>query len=186
MARRSKAHAFDRPFERMAQWMVAHGVRPNHLTFLQLPVLAGMVWSTLQSDAWTFFALSWIVMFLDGADGIVARAGGTQSRSGAILDAILDTLGILVVLWAATVFIPAQAWAWWTLLGLNALLYGQNILLEDKVVSYVRGPIILAIVFPDVLWLALVGTLAVTGWLIVTRLPACIGVMVGRGDPARP
>lgn len=185
MARRLKEHAFDRPFERMARWLLDHKVRPNHLTFLQLPVLAAMVWHTLQGNIWWYFGLSWIVMALDGADGIVARVGGTQSRSGAVLDASLDTLGILVVLWAATVFLPDHSWVWWTLLGLNALLYAQNVVLEDKVVSYVRGPVILACVFPDLLWLTVIGTLSVTGWLIVTRLPDCFAAMFGRPRPAR-
>ncbi len=182
--RSSKAHAFDRPFERAARWLLAHNVRPNHLTFLQLPVLAAMIWATLQGEIWWYFGLSWVVMMLDGADGIVARVGGTQSRSGAILDASLDTLGILVVLWAATIFLPQQAWIWWLLLGLNALLYTQNVVLEDKVVSYVRGPVILASVFPDLLWLTVVGTLSVSVWLIVTRLPETVAVLRGRPRPA--
>lgn len=186
MPERSKSHAFDRPFERAAQWLLDRGAKPNHLTFLQLPVLAWMVLATLQGNHWLFFGLSWTIIVLDGADGIMARVGGTQSRSGAILDAILDTLGILVVLWAASVFIPAQAWAWWTLVGLNAALYAQNVVVEEKVVSYVRGPVILAIVFPDVLWLAIVGTLLITVWLIVTRLPAMFGAISDRSRPARP
>lgn len=186
MAIRSKSHAFDRPFERAARWLLDRGVKPNHLTFLQIPVLVWMVLATLNDQPWLFFGLSWTIIVLDGADGIMARVGGTQSRSGAILDASLDTLGILVVLWAATVFIPAQAWAWWTLLGLNAALYVQNVIVEEKVVSYVRGPVILAIVVPDVLWLAVVGTLLITGWLILTRLPATFSAITDRGRPARP
>jgi phosphatidylglycerophosphate synthase len=186
MVQRSKAHAFDRPFERVAKWLLARGIRPNHLTFLQIPVLAGMVWTTLQGQIWPFFWLSWIIMLLDGADGIVARVGGTQSRSGAIMDASLDTLGIMTVLWAATQFLPDQSWVWWSLLALNAALYAQNILLKSKVVSYVRGPVILAMVVPDLLWLTVVGTLAVTGWLIFTRLPDCLNYLLRQAHPTRP
>ncbi len=172
MLRKSKEQAFDRPFERAALWLLSKGVRPNHITFLQIPVLAVMVWAAWHGHVWWFFGLSWIVMVLDGADGIVARVGGTQSRSGAVLDASLDTLGILVVLWGATRFHPDQAWAWWSLLALNGALYAQNVVLEEKVVTYVRGPVLLAVAFPDVLWLAIVGTLLVSIWLIGTRLPA--------------
>lgn len=171
MIRKSKEQAFDRPFERAAKWLLDRGVQPNHLTFLQIPVLAVMVWAAWNQEVWWYFGLSWAIMVLDGADGIVARVGGTQSRSGAILDASLDTLGILVVLWGATQFHPEQAWAWWSLLGLNGALYAQNVVLEEKVVTYVRGPVILAIAFPDVLWLAIIGTLVVSLWLIITRLP---------------
>ncbi len=174
MIHRSKEGNFDRPFVTAAKWLIAHGVRPNHLTLLQLPVFIAMVDAGLELHRWWFFGLAWLLVVLDGADGIVARVGGMTSRSGAVLDAVFDTVGIAIVLWGAARFHPDQAWAWIALFGLNVALYFQNIALEEKVISYVRGPALMAVAFPDVLWLSIAGGLTIVVWLFSTRLPATV------------
>lgn len=174
MATRSKEGTFDRPFTRIAKWLLARGVKPNHITLLQLPIFWLMIMAALDGAHLVFFWLSWGLVVLDGADGIVARVGGMASRSGAIMDAVFDTVGIAIVLWGATRFHPEQAWAWIALFGLNVLLYFQNVALEEKVVSYVRGPALMAIALPDLVWLAVAGSLTIVLWLLVTRAPATV------------
>ncbi len=171
MIRRSSEGNFDRPFVQAAKWLIARGVRPNHLTILQLPVFVFMIDAGLDLDRWWFFGLAWLLVLLDGADGIVARVGGMTTRVGAFLDAIFDTVGIAIVLWGAWRFHPDQAWAWGSLFALNVLLYVQNLVHHEKVISYVRGPALMAVAFPDVLWLSISGGLTIVLWLLVTRLP---------------
>lgn len=187
--RRSEEGTFDRRYERAARWCLDRGIRPNHLTFLQIPVFAGMGWAALNGEPWWFFGLSWFVVLLDGGDGILARVGGLHSRLGALLDAGMDTLGIAVVMWGASRFFPD--WAGPVLLGLfvlNLLLYSQNQVLGEKVVSYVRGPVIVPIVVPDTLYLGL-GLAAFTGlWLFLWRVPRTVRFLIaGRiGAPPAP
>lgn len=178
--RRSQEGTFDRRYERVARWCLDRGIRPNHLTFLQVPVFSGMVWAALQGEAWWFFGLSWLVVVLDGGDGILARVGGLHSRAGALLDAGMDTLGVAVVLWGASRFFPD--WTGGVLLGLftlNLLLYGQNQVLDEKVVSYVRGPVLVPVVVPDMLYVGL-GMASLVGlWLLFWRVPATARTLAG-------
>lgn len=184
-ARRSSHGTFDRRYERVAKWFLAHGVRPNHLTFLQVPVFAVMVWAALEGRPWTFFGFSLFVILLDGGDGILARVGGMQSRAGAILDASMDTLGIAVVLWCAAQFY-GFGWALVALFLLNALLYGQNMVLDEKVVSYMRGPVIAPIIVPDSLYFALAIAFITVGWLLLWRVPRTLRILAGRPVPPAP
>lgn len=181
MPTRSKEGNFDRPFVRIAKWLLARGVKPNHITFLQIPVFWFMIQAGMDQERYLFFGLSWLLVVLDGADGIVARVGGMASRSGAILDAVFDTASIALVLWGAILFHPDQTVIWIALFGLNVLLYLQNMVLEEKVVSYVRGPVLMAIALPDLLWLSIGGGLTIVSWLFITRLPATVR---GRVPPA--
>lgn len=186
---RSEEGTFDRRYERVARWCLDHGIRPNHLTFLQVPVFTGMVWAALTGEPWWFFGLSWFVVLLDGGDGILARVGGMQSRAGALLDAGMDTVGIAVVMWGASRFF--LDWAAWVLAGLfvlNLLLYGQNQILGEKVVSYVRGPVIVPIVVPDMLYVGL-GMAGLIGlWLLAWRVPGTVRALASRtvGAPPSP
>lgn len=170
---------YDRRYERIARRFLSAGIRPNHLTLLQIPVFAGMVWAALEGRPWWFFGLSWSVIVLDGGDGILARVGNLQSRSGAILDAAMDTTGIAVVLWGASRFHPDWTAAFLVIFLVNVLLYLQNGLLDEKVVTYVRGPIILAVTFPDVVVMAVAMTGLIGLFLLFVRLPATVRA-VGR------
>lgn len=177
---------YDRRYTRLAHRLLDMGVRPNHFTLLQIPVFAGMIWAAWTDAPWWFFSLSWLVIVLDGGDGILARVGGLQSRAGAILDATMDTAGVAVVLWGASRFHPDAA-AWFLLLFvLNGALYLQNARLDEKVVSYVRGPIILTVTFPDVLVIGIAMTLLVTVFLLVVRVPATFASFRAVGAPPAP
>lgn len=170
--RRSREGTFDQRFRSWAEWLLARGVRPNHFTLLQLPLYAIMAWGALHDRPWLFVGLSFGVIVLDGGDGILARVGGQESRFGAFLDATMDSLGIALVLWGASRFYPDMRWVLLGLFVLNMALYAQNAVLHEKVVSYVRGPVLAPIVFPDTVVLAMVVAGTVGGFLFVTRLPA--------------
>ncbi|MHB1262047.1 MAG: CDP-alcohol phosphatidyltransferase family protein [Thermoplasmatota archaeon] len=167
--RKRNESVFDRRFVPAAKWLLAHGVHPNHFTFLQIPVFAFTILAAVEGWNWPFALTTIFVMILDGGDGILARVGNLQSRTGAILDAVFDLAGIAILMWGATKFFPA-AEAWIMLLFLaNVLLFLQNALLGDKVVSYVRGPVVGAVAFPQVLPAALVVCTFTVVFLLVVR-----------------
>jgi phosphatidylglycerophosphate synthase len=167
--RKRNESVFDRRFVPAAKWLLAHGVHPNHFTFLQIPVFAFTILAALKGWNWPFALTTVFVMVLDGGDGILARVGNLQSRTGAILDAVFDLTGIAILMWGATKFFP-EAEAWIMLLFLaNVLLFLQNALLGDKVISYVRGPVVGAVAFPQVLPAALVVCTVTVGFLLVVR-----------------
>jgi len=161
--------AFDRTFVPAARWMLRHGVHPNHFTFLQVPVFAFTILAAEEGWNWPFALTILLVMVLDGGDGILARVGNLQSRTGAILDAVFDLLGIAILLWGCTLFFPHEGGWIMALLLANGLLFLQNALLGDKVVSYVRGPMVGAVAFPQALPAALVVASVTVGFLLVVR-----------------
>ncbi len=179
-ARKTKEGTYDRRFERAAHWLLARGVRPNHFTFAQIPVFAGMIWAALTGETWWFFGLSWFVILLDGGDGILARVGNLQSRTGAILDASFDTFGIAVVLGGAAQFFPEVAALFWTLFVLNGILFLQNALLGAKVVSYVRGPVLVGIAWPDAMFGSLVVVYVTVLWLLAAKTPPSVRQLMSR------
>jgi phosphatidylglycerophosphate synthase len=178
----SPAPYYDGPFADAARKVLSWGVHPNHLTLLQLPVFALQMVAALEGWRWTFALLMLAIVVLDGGDGILARAGRLESRAGAILDALFDLVGIVVVLWGAARFFPDEApWIIAILFG-NLALFAQNALLEEKVIAYVRGPIVAAVALPQTLAVALVMTSLLLGFLLVARAPATFRAL-GRQIP---
>src|SRR5688572_18613806 len=176
--RKRNESVFDRRFVPAAKWLLARGVHPNHFTFLQIPVFAFTIIAAVQGWNWPFALTTLFVMVLDGGDGILARVGNLQSRTGAILDAVFDTLGIALLMWGTTKFFP-EAEAWIMLLFLaNVLLFLQNALLDDKVVSYVRGPMVAMVAFPQLLLPALVVATVIVAFLLAVRAPASFRALV--------
>ena len=169
--RESKEGHYDRDWERAARWMLARGVHPNHFTLLQIPVLALQITAALQQWRWTFVLLILFVIVLDGGDGILARVGKLQSKSGAVLDALFDTIGITVVLLGAIRFEPsAKVWLIALLAG-NFVLLVQNALLEQKALGYLRGPVLIGVAVPATMLGGLAIASVTLAWLFVTRLP---------------
>ncbi|MHB8632721.1 MAG: CDP-alcohol phosphatidyltransferase family protein [Thermoplasmatota archaeon] len=173
---------YDRLFGREAKWLLAHGVHPNHFTFLQLPVFAFQVTAVVEGTqppgphAWAwrvaFVTSIALVILLDGGDGILARVGGLESRSGAVLDSLFDTFGIAIVLWGAAQFEPV-ATNWLTLLFVgNLLLFLQNALLDHKLIAFVRGPVLASLLVPDTLFAGLLVPSVVLLFLMAVRLKA--------------
>ncbi len=180
-AEHSEEGTYDRRWERLAKRFLDMGIRPNHFTLLQVPVFVGMAYAAIHGDVWLFFGLSWLVIILDGGDGILARVGGLQSKAGAVLDSVMDTVGIAVVLWAASLFAP-EFTPWFIALFVgNVLLYLQNMRFHEKVVSYVRGPIIVGVAVPDTMLVSIVITLGITLFLLFMRLPGTLAV---QGPPS--
>lgn len=174
---------YDGPFASAARKLLAWGVHPNHFTLLQLPVLALQMVAALEGWRWTFVLLIFAIILLDGGDGILARVGRLESRAGAILDALFDLVGIVVVLWGATHFFPDES-AWiMTLLFGNLALFAQDAILEEKVIAYIRGPILLSVLVPQTLVVALVMSSLILGFLLVARLPATVRAL-GKQIPA--
>ncbi|MES2154665.1 MAG: CDP-alcohol phosphatidyltransferase family protein [bacterium] len=193
--RESKEGTYDRSFERGARWLLERGVHPNHFTFLQLPVFlveieAALHASSANEPVWRWiFALSTIlVIVLDGGDGILARVGKLESKSGAVLDAMFDTLGIAIILWGASQFATAdhpelaRLYTQWLmfLFFANIVLFLQNALLEEKVIGYLRGPVVMGVAIPELLVGGLAVPSVVIGFLVVWRTPATLRVLAKR------
>lgn len=174
---RSKSGTFDGPFVRMARWLLARGVHPNHLTFAQIPIFGLEIWAATEGHRWIFVGSIAFVMALDGGDGILARVGGLASKKGAVLDAMFDTLGIAIIMWGAGQFFPEAADWFLALFLANGILYLQNAVLEEKMVSYLRGPTILAITGPGFLFGALWLSTFIVVWLFIMRLPRTLGAL---------
>ncbi|MGB1585704.1 MAG: CDP-alcohol phosphatidyltransferase family protein [Thermoplasmatota archaeon] len=169
--RKARQGTFDGPFIRVAKWLLERGVHPNHLTFAQIPVFAVEVWAAQNGHAWIFISSILLVIALDGGDGILARTGNLQSRKGAILDSTFDTVGIAIIMWGAAQFFPeAESWFLWLFVG-NAVVYLQNALLDEKMVTYLRGPTLIAIAWPNFLPGALLASSFVVIWICGMRLP---------------
>lgn len=163
---------YDTRMGRMAQWLLDRGVHPNHATFLQVPFFAAQIFAAETGRPWLFVGLILVVMFLDGLDGVLARTGNLQSKQGAVLDSTFDTIGIAVVMWGASRFFPfAEAWLFGLFLA-NSLLYLQNAVLERKMISYIRGPIILAVAWPEFLLGGLILASYLVAWMLIARLPS--------------
>jgi phosphatidylglycerophosphate synthase len=173
----SEESAFDRRFTSTARWLLARGVHPNHFTFAQLPVFAFTILAAIEGWNWPFALTTIFVMILDGGDGILARTGNLQSKRGEVLDALFDTLGIGVLVWGTAQFFPdAEGWIYLLFIA-NILLFLQNSLLDDKVVSYVRGPLVAAVAFPQVLLGALIVASFTVTFLLLARLPRSVRAM---------
>ncbi len=168
--RRREEEGYDRRFETVARFLLARGFRPNHFTFLQLPVFAFQIAAAVRGWTWPFVVSIAFVIVLDGGDGILARVGNLYSKTGAVLDSTFDTLGIAIILWGAARFHPqAETWFMALFLG-NTLLFLQNALLGEKVVSYLRGPVLIAVAFPETLPGAIAVAALIIAFLLTVRL----------------
>lgn len=170
---------YDGPFARPARFLLRHGVRPNHFTFAQAPLMAFQIWAAYMGWAWAFALTAIPIIVLDGGDGILARVGGLTSKAGARLDATFDVLGIATVMWGAAQFHPGHWLLFAILFAGNLLLYGQNRLVGEKAVSYVRGPVLTVVAFPEVLDLGLFVSTASLLWVMVWRLPETLRAVFG-------
>ena len=103
--------------------------------------------------------------------GVLARVGKLETKAGAVLDALFDTIGITVVLLGAIRFEPsAKVWLIALLAG-NFVLLVQNALLEQKALGYLRGPVLIGVAVPATMLGGLAIASVTLAWLFVTRLP---------------
>lgn len=181
-----RSYYYDDLLVRGARWLGDRGARPNHVTFLQLPVLLAEVLAVQQGWRVAFVALIALVVLLDALDGVLARVGGMETRAGAALDALFDTMGIAIVLWGAAVFEPEYATAMLLLFLGNMTLFLQNALLGRKVIAYLRGPVLIGVVAPAAMDGAVVLCSAILVWLIAWRFLATARVLFPVKLGARP
>lgn len=149
--RMSMGQEREKIFDNLAWWVHRHGIRPDHISLLQVPVYAAMVYTgyyaTTSAMIWTFGWLQVLTVVIDGADGILARRTGTVTRKGHLLDALFDISGIGLTLWVVSIH-HAEYSSWLLLLLLvNFLVYIQNEIQGTKSVTYTRGPVTLGFVF---------------------------------------
>lgn len=174
---------YDRVFTPGANWLLARGIHPNHFTFLQLPVFLLQVYAATHGWRWTFVLSILLIIILDGGDGILARVGKLASKTGAVLDSLFDTAGIAIIMWGATRFFPEPASDWLLLLFAgNLLLFLQNALLDHKAIAYVRGPVLVAVAYPQTLLFGLLLPTLMLLVLIGVRLPQTLKAIA---QPAR-
>jgi len=110
--------AVSRALEGHARLAYRLGLRPNHVSAL------GLLWASLAALAywrwrllWPYVALSAPLLVLlsgysDVLDGLIARLHGLASRSGAMLDSMLDRyadVAIILGLWAGGLCGPLEA-----------------------------------------------------------------------------
>lgn len=163
----------EKVFDSMAWWLQRHGVRPLHVTLLQGPVYAVMLYVGFRADTsaelWTFGWLQVLATVIDGADGILARRTGTVTRRGHLWDALFDIAGIGITLWVVAVLHPALAQWLLVLLLVNFFVYLQNEIQGTKSITYTRGPVTLGLVFEQYF----VGVL-----LVGVALPIFVGTLL--------
>jgi CDP-diacylglycerol--glycerol-3-phosphate 3-phosphatidyltransferase len=106
----ARSAAFAGALSRIASALSRTGVTPNTLTLLSLlPALVSAVLAAYGALAW-----SAVFLLLSGAfdmlDGPLARATGTVSRYGALLDSTVDRVTDAVPLLGLTVFFSTSGW----------------------------------------------------------------------------
>lgn len=120
--------------QRIAQWLCARKIRPNHISLLSLvfaaAAAAALFYSANATLAWRISLLVLAALCVQGRllcnlfDGLVAVEGGQASASGELFNDIPDRIAdpmILVALgYAASAYAPALTLGW--LAGLLAVL----------------------------------------------------------------
>lgn len=165
-------------FDHLAWKLHRAGVRPDHISFLQIPVYAVMIavgWSAdTTTERWIFGWLQVLAFMIDGADGILARRTGTVTKHGHLLDSIFDIAGIGLTIWVVAKHHPLLGQWLFGLLLVNFLVYLQNEIQGSKSVTYTRGPVTIGFVFelytPGVLLIGIALPLFFGVVLLFTRI----------------
>ncbi len=140
-------------FDNFAWFLHRYGVRPNHVSFVQVPVYGAMIWTGLRAVPdniamiWIFGWLQVLAFMIDGADGILARRTGTVSRRGHLLDEIFDIAGIGITIGVVAFHYNTKAPWLFGLLMINFFVYIQNEIQGTKSITYTRGPLTIGFVF---------------------------------------
>jgi CDP-diacylglycerol--glycerol-3-phosphate 3-phosphatidyltransferase len=117
----------------LGQRLARAGVTPNAVTLMgTLGVVAGAV--VFFSQGWWFTGtmVIWGFAMLDVVDGAVARAGGTSSPFGGVLDSTGDRVADAAVFGALAWYFAMHGQRWLLLAALLALVLGS-------VTSYIRA-----------------------------------------------
>lgn len=170
----------EKVFDNFAWFLHRHGIRPDHVSFLQVPVYAAMLWTGFRATndnitmIWIFGWLQVLAFLIDGADGILARRTGTVSRRGHLLDEIFDIAGIGITIWIVSIHHGAKSQWLFALLMINFFVYIQNEIQGTKSITYTRGPLTIGFVFeyyyPGVLMIGIALPLIVGVLLLFSRV----------------
>jgi phosphatidylglycerophosphate synthase len=170
----------EKVFDNMAWWLHRHKIRPDHISFLQVPVYAAMIYTGFRAVndniamIWIFGWLQVLAFLIDGADGILARRTGTVSRRGHLLDEIFDIAGIGITIWIVSMHHGDKSQWLFALLMINFFVYIQNEIQGTKSITYTRGPLTIGFVFeyyyPGVLSIGIALPLIVGVLLLFSRV----------------
>ncbi len=124
---------FTRAVTPLADKLVAAGVTPDTITVVGT---VGAVASALVffPQGWFFYGtlLIWFFVMLDLVDGVVARAGGTTSLFGAVLDSSCDRVADAAVFGSVAWYYARHGQRWILLAALLCLVLGS-------LTSYIRA-----------------------------------------------
>ncbi|HEY3432203.1 MAG TPA: CDP-alcohol phosphatidyltransferase family protein [Rhodocyclaceae bacterium] len=82
----------------LAKVLIVCRIKPNSITTLSnLTAIAGLVFLVLGSSAWLFPMMWMLALFLDIADGIVARVTGQASAQGSFYDHMSDQVKVIAL-----------------------------------------------------------------------------------------
>ena len=114
-------------------WLARVGVTPNAITIVgTLGTIACSI-VFLGRGWWMTAALTiWALAMFDALDGLVARAGGTSSRFGAVLDSTCDRFADAAVFGSIAWYFALHGQKWMMLAALLCLVFGS-------VTSYIRS-----------------------------------------------
>jgi len=114
-------------------WLARVGVTPNAITIVgTLGTIACSI-VFLGRGWWMTAALTiWALAMFDALDGLVARAGGTSSRFGAVLDSTCDRFADAAVFGSIAWYFALHGQKWMMLAALLCLVLGS-------VTSYIRS-----------------------------------------------
>lgn len=149
------------------------GLRATHLSLAQAPlVVAAGALIVDERLTWAFGVLL-ASLVLDLADGLYARATGTVSRLGHVLDKAMDLVGIAV-------FVLAVAWIRPALivpLGIagiaSGILYGVGWFYDPELVTGVRAAGLVWLLWPVslLLWLPAIAGAVQVPYALLARRP---------------
>ncbi len=102
------------------------GLRPNHLTLSQLPIVMLMIWFAYNKSLWEVIILSLVMVFIDLFDGIFARATNSYTKLGHLYDKGMDLLSIISLAFSIGLIFPATMKISITLIITTIILYVLN------------------------------------------------------------
>ncbi|MFO7836399.1 MAG: CDP-alcohol phosphatidyltransferase family protein [Candidatus Thorarchaeota archaeon] len=100
---------FRRPILAVARPLASTNVSPNAITYLAVLVsLTAFLSLNLNGFQWLYGILVFLVGFLDGVDGAVARLEDRASTEGAFIDSVSDKLSEFIILLAIALAYPCK------------------------------------------------------------------------------
>ncbi len=82
------------------------GLRSNHLTLSQLPIVILMIWFAFNKNLWGVITSSLLLVFIDSFDGIFARVTNSYTKLGHLYDKIVDVLSIITLAFSIGLIFP--------------------------------------------------------------------------------